>query len=181
MDAPENVATLIRVIVKRLGTLISDHTFPSTNNASVSAFASSLMKTGSGLSGRDATKEVLNCIRILQRVLPVVFEIGGESYAFEQEVFWKRQEVDRTESSDGVEENPSAQFVIDDEEEDEEDAQAKSSNSPAPRKEEKSLIIQYPTLSEKLFGYITDLLFCCGFTLPTKIQKDHYKINYVIW
>ena len=26
-----------------------------------------------------------------------------------------------------------------------------------------------------------DLLFCCGFTLPTKIQVDHHKINYVIW
>lgn len=38
-----------------------------------------------------------------------------------------------------------------------------------------------PSLGERLFSCIVDLLFCCGFTLPNKIQVDHYKINYVIW
>ncbi|KAJ7905266.1 high-temperature-induced dauer-formation protein-domain-containing protein [Mycena olivaceomarginata] len=172
LEAPENVATLIRVVTSRLFALISDHTFPSSANASVAAFASSFIQAGTGNSERNTTKEVLNCLRILQRVLPVVFEVDGEGSAFEQEVLWKKEEA-AEERVEVASETP--QFVIDDE--DDSDGEAKDVPAPVQAKPKKQL----PSLGERLFSTIIDLLFCCGFTLPPKIQADHHKINYVIW
>ncbi|KAF7968571.1 hypothetical protein HWV62_30117 [Athelia sp. TMB] len=171
LDAPENIATLIRVITSRLFNLVSDHTFPTPVNASMVAYASSFIRTNE----RNATKEVLNCIRVLQRVLPVVFEADGESNTFEREVWWKTEEVEDDEvSAEGTQES---QFVIEDE--DDSDQEAAEPPKPASSKQKKTKTL--PSLGERLFSCITDLLFCCGFTLPNKIQVDHYKINYVIW
>ncbi|OCH95639.1 hypothetical protein OBBRIDRAFT_745433 [Obba rivulosa] len=177
-DAPENVATLIRVISKRLFNLISDHTFPSTSNASVTSFATSFIRSSTGTSPRNTTKEVLNCIRVLQRVLPVVFEMDSETSRFEQEVLWKKEEV--ANEPNVVEENAQApQFVIEDEDEDDaEQAPKPASSAAASTRGPKQTL---PSIAERLFSCLIDLLFCCGFTLPTKIQVDHYKINYVIW
>ncbi|EGN94259.1 hypothetical protein SERLA73DRAFT_114402 [Serpula lacrymans var. lacrymans S7.3] len=180
-DAPENIATLIRVVTSRLFNLISDHTFPTTNGNSVASYATSFIKTGS--AERNTTKEVLNCLRVLQRVLPVVFEVEGESNVFELEVLWKKVELDddQDEPSNAGE---APQFVIEDDEDEDEDgsqhgaASKKPSQTPEPKPKEKKMS---PTLGEKLFNCIVDLLFCCGFTLPLKLQVDHYKINYVIW
>ncbi|EMD38619.1 hypothetical protein CERSUDRAFT_113798 [Gelatoporia subvermispora B] len=180
-DAPENVATLIRVISTRLFNLISDHTFPSPSNATVASFATSFIRTSTGTAPRSTTKEVLNCIRVLQRVLPVIFEMESETSRFEQEVLWKKEVV--AEEPSVVEENAQApQFVIEDE--DDEDApvgeavKPATSTASAPASKPKQTL---PSLVERLFSCLIDLLFCCGFTLPTKIQVDHYKINYVIW
>ncbi|KAJ6547333.1 high-temperature-induced dauer-formation protein-domain-containing protein [Mycena capillaripes] len=172
LEAPENIATLIRVVTSRLFNLISDHTFPSSTNASVAAFASSFIQAGTGSSERSTTKEVLNCLRILQRVLPVVFEVEGEGSAFELEVLWKKEQVVEN-TVEVASETP--QFVIEDE--DDSDGETKDAAAAVKPKETKQL----PSLGERLFSGIIDLLFCCGFTLPTKIQVDHYKINYVIW
>lgn len=159
-QAPENVSTLVKVISARLFTLVSDHTFPDVPNQSM---VGSIM----GSSSRNTTKEVLNCIRILARVLPVIFEM--ETIDLEMDILWKR-EVDSSASvnQDSVAE---AQFVIDDEDEEAESKPEPSSSSAKTK----------PPLAERLFNCIIDLLFCCGFTLPQKIQVDHYKINYVIW
>lgn len=177
-DAPENVATLIRVLTSRLFNLVSDHTFPSPSGVSVASYATSLIK--SVTTERNTTKEVLNAIRVLQRVLPVVFEVEGESNAFELEVLWKKVEADN-EHQPAAEEM--AQFVIEDEEDEDggenrDETKASTQAQGSAPKPEKILL---PSLGEKLFSCINDLLFCCGFTLPTKIQVDHYKINYVIW
>lgn len=138
------------------------------------------MKTSTGSAERNPTKEVLNCIRILQRVLPIVFEVEGETSAFEMEVLWKQEEVqdDPIQSNTTVE---SSQFVIDDDEDsDHEDTQPKTSlPAPGPTPSKPKTLL--PSIGHKLFSTIIDLLFCCGFTLPTKLQKDHHKINYVIW
>ncbi|EIW60587.1 uncharacterized protein TRAVEDRAFT_119582 [Trametes versicolor FP-101664 SS1] len=192
-EAPENVATLVRVITARLFNLVSDHTFPASP-ASVSSFASSLMRSGTGAAQeRNTTKEVLNCIRILQRVLPAVFEIESEPSRFELEVLWKRLPVREDASGVGPEggaavdeASAQAQFVIEDEDESDEEGeggapksaprqQVQKSAEPAKAKE------TMPSIAERLFSCLIDLMFCCGFTLPTKIQVDHYKINYVIW
>ncbi|KAI6150862.1 high-temperature-induced dauer-formation protein-domain-containing protein [Pisolithus tinctorius] len=174
LDAPENVATLVRVVASRLFNLVSDHTFPAQQTTtSVTSYASSLIKAAT--SERNATKEVLNCIRVLQRVLPVVFEVEGESNAFELEVLWKKVQIDQ---DDGYHVD-GPQFVIEDEDDDRsEHGEAASPQSTEPNTKTKQTL---PSLGEKLFSCIMDLLFCCGFTLPTKIQVDHYKINYVIW
>ncbi|OJA17561.1 hypothetical protein AZE42_09097 [Rhizopogon vesiculosus] len=174
LDSPENVATLIRVVTSRLFNLLSDHTFPSAPPASMASYATSFIKTSS--TERNATKEVLNCLRVLQRVLPVIFEVEGESNAFELEVLWKKVEVDDELDPKAPEETP--QFVIEDDEDRSESGHSSSMPSQASQpKRTKTL----PSLGEKLFTCINDLLFCCGFSLPTKIQVDHYKINYVIW
>ena len=169
LDAPENVATLIRVVTSRLFNLIIDHTFPSSTGDPVSAFASSFMKAGSNSTDRNTTKEVLNCLRILQRVFPVIFEVEGESNAFELEVLWKKPEFE------GAGDTAVPQFVIDDDDSEGEGGAPERAASTQPKRKE------LPSLGDKLFNAITDLLFCCGFTLPKKIQVDHYKINYVIW
>ncbi|KAI0362682.1 hypothetical protein OH77DRAFT_1500300 [Trametes cingulata] len=203
-EAPENVATLIRVITSRLFNLVSDHTFPTPPPSSVSSLASSIIRTGTGAAAeRNTTKEVLNCIRVLQRVLPAVFEIESEPSRFELEVLWKRVEVEgRAHATQGGAAGASAveqasaepQFVIEDEDESDEDedggsgSRARSPKSP-PRQQQASSAAQepakpketMPSIAERLFSCLIDLMFCCGFTLPTKIQVDHYKINYVIW
>ncbi|EPQ58471.1 hypothetical protein GLOTRDRAFT_114891 [Gloeophyllum trabeum ATCC 11539] len=177
LEAPENVATLIRVISTRLFNLVSDHTFPSSSNPSVASLATSVtsfIKSGAG--ERNTTKEALNCIRVLQRVFPVVFELEGEASRFELEVLWKKEEA----PEDHVSENTSSpQFVIEDEDDDEEHEGAPQPYSPqlSQPKATKTL----PSLAERLFSCLIDLMFCCGFTLPVKLQVDHYKINYVIW
>ncbi|KAG5645827.1 hypothetical protein DXG03_005168 [Asterophora parasitica] len=180
LDAPENVATLIRVVTTRLSSLLTDHTFPSSSNASVAAFASSFIKSAASAE-RNTTKEVLNCIRILQRVLPVVFEVDGESSTFEMEVLWKKQEVEVEEDSSGSAGTTEApQFVIEDDD-DSEGEREESSPAKSPTLKQNKQKKRLPPLAEKLFSSIMDLLFCCGFTLPTSIQVDHHKINYVIW
>jgi len=176
LDAPENVATLIRVLTSRLFNLVSDHTFPSATGVSVASYATSLIK--SATTERNTTKEVLNAIRVLQRVLPVIFEVEGESNAFELEVLWKKVEAD-DEGRPAAEETP--QFVIEDDDDGSESGDATRSTSQGSESTPKPENVLLPSLGEKLFNCINDLLFCCGFTLPTKIQVDHYKINYVIW
>ncbi|GLB35297.1 putative dyggve-Melchior-Clausen syndrome protein [Lyophyllum shimeji] len=181
LDAPENVATLIKVVAARLSDLLSDHTFPSSSNAYVAALTSPFMKPGNG-ADRNTTKEVLNCIRILQRVLPVVFEVGGESNAFELEVLWKKQEVEMDEESSADPEcTETSQFVIEDDGDSEGEREVPAPPESATPKKKQKQKQQLPSLGEKLFSSILDLLFCCGFTLPTSIQVDHHKINYVIW
>ena len=162
------------MVISRLFTLISDHTFPSTTNASVAAYASSFIKSASATPERNTTKEVLNCLRVLQRVLPVVFEAQGDSNTFDSELLWKRET--ETEDAHPITE---PQFVIEDEDEsDHEGKTVQGISTPAIVKPKTKWL---PSLGEKLLTSITDLLFCCGFTLPKTIQVDHHKINYVIW
>ena len=122
------------------------------------------------------TKQVLNCIRVLQRVLPVVFEIDGETTPFELEVLWKKEEVDDT----LVNEEP-LQFAIEDDDEDSEEEGGEPSIRAAPKPKETKAKKTMPSLAERLLSCLMDLLFCCGFTIPLKVQVDHYKINHVIW
>jgi hypothetical protein len=176
-DAPENVATLIQVVCRRLFNLISDHTFPSPSNTSVTAYATSFIKNASSTPDRNPTKEVLNCLRVLERVLPVVFELQGESNTFELELLWKKEEIAEHEEMPSI-----ARFVIEDEDEGGQDLEGSQNSSTSSRPSaEKTKKQQLPSLVERLFNAITDLLFCCGFTLPKTLQVDHHKINYIIW
>jgi len=101
----------------------------------------------------------------------VVFEAQGDSNTFESELLWKR-EAD-TEDGDPI---TVPQFVIEDDE-NESDQEGNTVKTPTAKPKTRWL----PSLGEKLLTSITDLLFCCGFTLPKTIQVDHHKINYVIW
>ena len=170
--------TLIRVITSRLFNLVSDHTFPSAPTKYVTSFASSLMKGGA--AERNTTKEVLNCLRVLQRVLPVIFELESEPSVFEREVLWKRDVVEGQAPREQTEQTP--QFVIEDEDDDHENdgESGTSAAGPFPQPTPKQTSTR-PSIAERLLSCLIDLLFCCGFTLPPKLQVDHYKINYAIW
>jgi hypothetical protein len=145
--------------------LVVDHSFPSTST--VVGFASSIINANS--PEKNKTKEVLNCLRVLQRVLPVIFEI--EVPEFEDELLWKRETIESGNEEPVVEE---AQFVIEDDDDEERPAATPTPKRPRP-------VETKPSLGERLFSCAIDLLFCCGFTLPLKIQVDHHKINYIIW
>ena len=99
----------------------------------------------------------------------MVFEAQGDSNTFESELLWKRE----VEMEDG-EPITEPQFVIEDDESDQEGNTVKPLTA-------KPKTRWLPSLGERLLTSITDLLFCCGFTLPKAIQVDHHKINYVIW
>ena len=99
----------------------------------------------------------------------MVFEAQGDSDTFESELLWKREAA--TEDGEPITES---QFVIEDDESDQEGDTVKPPTAKAKTR-------WLPSLGEKLLTSITDLLFCCGFTLPKTIQVDHHKINYVIW
>ncbi|TKY88128.1 hypothetical protein EX895_002838 [Sporisorium graminicola] len=111
-DAPENVVTLVRVMVAHLESLLVDPLFEppaptygasldqgvlaSTFNgiADISKWkvpGASLMgfdsaQTAPGSVQRDRAKEALNVVRILTRTLPAVME--SDDAAFEHEVLW---------------------------------------------------------------------------------------------
>jgi hypothetical protein len=153
-DVPENIATLIRVMCTRLFELSVSPSFPSSSGPSVAAFASSFIKTSLG-TPRNATKEVLNCIRILQRVLPVVFEAESGLSRFEMSVLWHRPDVVPVQS-------PVAggglvpQFVIEDDDEDENENDPSRPTSPKPVPSQSTS----PSLAERLFSCLIDLMFC---------------------
>jgi len=162
------------VVSTRLFNLLSDHTFPSPTNDSVSAYASSFIKSAGLSNERNTTKEVLNCLRVLERVLPVIFELQGDPNTLELELFWTSEEVEEVDEAADSE----SQFVIeDDDEEDGAKEQTGSQGAPAQQPKRKKL----PALAERLISTAIDLLFCCGFAIPKSIQVDHHKINYVIW
>lgn len=174
-EAPENIATLIKVISGRLFILVSDHTFPTATNASF--FTPSILHHGD----RHTTKEVLNCIRVLSRVLPVVFELDNSPSKFEMDIFWAIKEPKSANESTTSE----GQFVIADDNEEEENEQIRtgtttSSQRPlsTPATDKTSL---QESLAARLLTCLIDLLFCCGFTAPKSLQVDHHKINYTIW
>ncbi|KAF8328817.1 high-temperature-induced dauer-formation protein-domain-containing protein [Cantharellus anzutake] len=177
VEAPENVKTLINVITHRLFNLISDHTFPSPPATLASGITNLSPISPWAQKERDPTKEVLNCLRVLGRIIPVVFDYEE---AFEEELFWMQKPVPGLSSSDVDVSSRSSepQFVIDDEDEGERSSQPTLPEDPQSIQPKKQL---QPCLAERLFSSTIDLMFCCGFTLPTSIQVDHHKINYVIW
>ncbi|TDL27208.1 hypothetical protein BD410DRAFT_835524 [Rickenella mellea] len=176
VESPKNVATLVRVLSQRLFTLLLDHTFPTAPASSVASYATNFLKNmpvpgSTSTAERNTTKEALNCLRVLQRVLPVVFE--AEYAEFEQALLWTQGEAkDAVVAEDGQQ----SQFVIEDDEDD--DLEAQQSPRATARTGETRML---PSLAERLLRTTIDLLFCCGFTLPSRIQVDHHKINYVIW
>ena len=109
-------------------------------------------------------------------MLPVVFEIDGETTRFELEVLWKEEQVD-----DIPVEGEPLQFVIEDDDEDSEEEEVESSTRAVPKPKEAKAKKTIPSLAERLLSCLMDLLFCCGFTIPLKVQVAHYKINHVIW
>jgi hypothetical protein len=190
-DAPENVANLIRAMCARLFELSASPSFPSSSSPSVAAFASSFIRTSSSTS-INATKEVLNCIRVLQRVLPVVFEAEGGPSRFEMAVLWHRPSaipVPLQAEDYGL----VPQFVIEDDDE-EHNIDLSQPTTPKLVASESSCGTS-PSLAERLFSCLIDLMFCwydsmetfvvlsltCSFSGFTLQASSHGKISFAIW
>ncbi|KAG9086018.1 hypothetical protein FS749_003968, partial [Ceratobasidium sp. UAMH 11750] len=167
--APDNVSTLLTALVNRLLFLLTDHSFPSETSA-----LPALSSLYPGTAQRNPNKEALNCLRVLSRVLPVVFE-GDADQGRVEEQFWLR--TPKAATSGQPETDQSKQFVIDDEE----DEDGPKSPTAQPDAQPTAQAETEPSLGEKLINVVLDLLFCCGFTIPRKVQTDRHKINYIIW
>ncbi|ODN80001.1 hypothetical protein L202_03866 [Cryptococcus amylolentus CBS 6039] len=209
---PHNLANLLLTLSHHLFTLIPDPSFPRPTQ-------------GYQATQQDLAKEALNCLRVLGRILVVVYEAEadgrdirgrgvdlGETFA--EKWLYSRQKMEKTQEETGEEQ--AEQFKLedsDDEGEDEADVgdvdegvrafQATVGNPPkveeepgakeeaiddpltkAAEQEEVEEDVEYlPSLIDRLFSCVIDLLFCAGFTLPPSVVGDDHtdKINYVIW
>ncbi|TYJ53769.1 hypothetical protein B9479_005609 [Cryptococcus floricola] len=209
---PHNLANLLLTLSHHLFTLIPDPSFPRPPQ-------------GYQATQQDLAKEALNCLRVLGRILVVVYEAEADARdirgrgvdlgeTFAEKWLYSRQKMEKTQEETGEEQ--AEQFKLedsDDEGEDEADVgdvdegarafQATVGNPPkaeeepgakdeaiddpltkAVEQEEVEEDVEYlPSLIDRLFSCVIDLLFCAGFTLPPNVVGDNHtdKINYVIW
>ena len=140
-----NLETLILAITSRLFHLRKHPSFPHPDLA--------------------PEKEVLNCLRVLTRILPFIFE-APELEGWENKFLWGTRRVRANRGlSNGSE-------VLFDEANPEADARD-GDEQPAEFKEAKPL-------AEELLDTLVDLLFYEGFTIPLSDQPKS-KVNYSIW
>ena len=136
-SAPKNIENLVRVLVSRLSALRSHRSFPQPDTA--------------------PERHALNCIRVLTRILPFIYE-DDRLDGWEEAVFWEKR---RRRKKGGR-----AEVLFDDSTEDQE------------RPEEEYEDVR--PLGEELIDTLVDLLFFAGFTVaPTDRSKN--KVTYAIW
>ncbi|KAL7273727.1 hypothetical protein RUND412_003408 [Rhizina undulata] len=144
----ENLETLILIVTSRLFALRQHPSFPDAELA--------------------PEKDALNCIRILTRLLPFIYEV--ESFeAWESRFFWgsRRRRIRRPGDVHSE--------VIFDESDRDGTRDAEENRTTATEEFEDA-----PPLMEELIDTLVDLLFYSGFTLPQSSQGGS-KVSYAIW
>jgi hypothetical protein len=139
----ENLETLILAITSRLNLLRNHPSFPDPELA----------------PDRDA----LNCIRVLTRLLPFIYE-AEHLVEWEDKFFWgvRRKRTRKGQVASEVlfdESQPDGQLPLRGAEEDFEEARP---------------------LAEEVIDTLTDLMFCTGFTIP-HLANAKSKVTYAIW
>ncbi|KAL1405455.1 hypothetical protein Q8F55_009087 [Vanrija albida] len=186
---PTNVANLVEVLSQHLFALIPSAAFPASNAPPEAGKVSS-------------TTQALNCLRVLGRVIVIVYEAQADGSADGQTWadlhLFSRKRVKREARSPAAEEN---QFTIaDDDDDDDEDADEGdalnprrlkaslndplSNPVPAAAEDEDADTELLPSLADRLFSAVIDLLFCAGFSVPESVRGEDGlgdKINYIIW
>lgn len=109
-------------------------------------------------------RDALNCIRILTRVLPFIYE-AEHLEEWEDKFFWARRKKKTREAQ-------VASQVLFDEAQTEE---RQNEESPAPNDVE-----DVKPLAEELVDTLMDLLFYANFTIP-KLSTGKGKVSYSIW
>lgn len=142
-SALENLETLILAVTSRLNVLKNHPSFPDLDLA----------------PERDA----LNCIRVLTRLLPYVYE-AEQLAAWEEKFFWgmRRRRTRRAQVA--------GEILFDDNqrgETEELDSEEQEFEEAKP-------------LAEELIDTLIDLLFCAGFTIP-HLPQAKSKVTYAIW
>lgn len=139
----ENLETLLLIVISKLNTLKNHPSFPDPELA----------------PERDA----LNCIRVLTRLLPYVYEAENLT-EWEEKFFWStRRRRSRKAQLNGE--------VLFDE------SQTEDTTQPELDGEEWE---DAKPLAEELLDTLIDLLFCIGFTLP-RLPNAQSSITYAIW
>ncbi|KIV92296.1 hypothetical protein PV10_06748 [Exophiala mesophila] len=140
--APENLETLILAVTSRLNVLRNHPSFPDPELA----------------PERDA----LNCIRVLTRLLPFIYE-ADHLAEWEDKFFWgmRRRKTRRAQVAGEV--------LFD-------DTQTQDNDTPVPD----DVYEQVKPLAEELIDSLSDLLFFAEFTIPLLSQAKN-KVHYAIW
>ena len=108
-------------------------------------------------------KQALNCVRVLTRILPFIYE-SDQLEAWEDKTFWaKRQQR----VPGGQAAKPDVLF-------DESNAEKE------PKKENLDEVKEIRPLGEELSDVLIDLLFFAGFTLPAN-DRSKEKVSFAIW
>ncbi|KAG5291712.1 Dymeclin superfamily domain-containing protein [Histoplasma ohiense] len=141
-----NLETLILAVTSRLIVLKNHPSFPDPDLA----------------PDRDA----LNCIRVLTRILPFIYE-SENLEAWEEKFFWGRRRKKHRHAQ------IASQVLFDGASEDDE---MRRSN---PQNHQNDYYDAKP-LAEELIDTLVDLLFYSGFTIPT-IPNAKGKVSYSIW
>lgn len=183
--SPSNLLTLVTFLSAHLFDLLRSPLFPAKQTQST---LSSLIpsRPRSNSTSSNPTKDALNCLRVLGRILPVLYEVEGEGSEegrrLVERTLWEQLDtpLDSCDEGEDDQQQDTDQFVIDDEDDEDTTAAAGRSEQAAPAKKAKPS--KRPCLAERLFACIVDLMFCAGFTLPPDVGGEGGdKINYCIW
>ncbi|CAG8457531.1 3335_t:CDS:10 [Racocetra persica] len=159
-QARENIETLIHKITDQICHIMRAPDFPSPQNS---------------------TLQLLNCIRLLTRVMPFIFE-SEELEDWENEFFWTpTKNIKKNIKPENTGDIQSASKEVGDRiitENSERDAIQESSTQNRTSSESYETI---PPLGERLLSALIDLLFLTGFTLPINLASETSRVVYVNW
>ncbi|KAI4170965.1 MAG: hypothetical protein LQ346_008806 [Caloplaca aetnensis] len=141
-----NVETLLTSLISRLIELIHLPAFPDVDLA--------------------PSKEALNCVRVITRILPFLYE-ADHLESWEDKFFWQRRK-----RSPKHETKEKAEVLFD----------GSTSCDPEEKQEEtEEEPVEYKKpLGEELIDTLVDLLFYTNFTIP-RIERSKQKVSYAIW
>lgn len=108
-------------------------------------------------------KHALNCIRVLTRILPFLYE-ADHLETWEDEFFWSERKTQSGENG-----APKSEVLFD-------ESQAEEQ----PKPERKVQLEDTRPLGEELIDTLVDLLFYVGFTLPRN-GRPRERVTYAIW
>ncbi|OLL26340.1 Ubp5-interacting protein ftp105 [Neolecta irregularis DAH-3] len=150
-QAPENLETLIMALTSRLFALRNHPSFP---NAEVAP-----------------AREALNCIRVLSRLMPFIYEADLDEW--EARFWWAKRRVRLYPPTHvrsptiGMEENDEVLLGQD------------TANTTGQQKNVEEFFETKP-LAHELVDTLIDLMFFSGFTLPSSFSGTD-KVNFIIW
>ncbi|KAF9969716.1 hypothetical protein BGZ73_007779 [Actinomortierella ambigua] len=157
-NARENLECLIEKTLAHLFRLVESPTFP---------------------SAQAPAAQVLNCLRVLTRIFPFIFE-SEEWMDWEERYFWvpRTVVVSVKRSSTLTNSQLSSQEIT---EQPQHQSQDSNGQRTAPKEEFMELEEKpVPSHGHRLVQTLIDLLFTSGFTIPTAVETRE-KVSYVIW
>lgn len=111
-------------------------------------------------------KEALNCIRVITRILPFLYETNHLE-SWEDRFFWQRR---RRKLDDGPNNKPEVLF---------DGSNSEGLNEKEGAEDDEAFEYMKP-LGEELIDNLVDLLFYTGFTIP-RVERSKKKVTYAIW